>query len=208
MADDSTSDLPAQEWREPDDWTPVAFTATPTVTRVRTATRTPRPTRLPTLTPAPTSTLPPDLPPARPQITQLIEGWVERIQGGQWIIDGIAVNTNGATQIIGNPGVGWKVSALVVLEADGSYTALQIAAVAPPEATPEPVELTDTLEEMNGEWWTIGSTRVRIRGDTTIEGDPQIGDLVYNERRAASLLRFGPCGLSPVIQLTVFNLRI
>ncbi len=117
----------------------------------------------PRLTRAPTRTPRADLPPSRPQITLLIEGWVERISGSRWIIDGTPVNTNGATQIIGNPGVGWKVSALVVQEADGSYTALQIAALAPP-ATPEPVEFTDILEGMDGEWWTIGGTRVKIVG--------------------------------------------
>jgi hypothetical protein len=129
------------------------------------------------LTRAPTRTPRADLPPSRPQITLRIEGWVERISGGRWTIDGTAINTNGATQIIGNPGVGWKVSAVVVQETDGSYTALQIAAVTPP-ATPEPYGFTDILESMDGEWWTIGGTRVKITGDTKIVGDPQIGDSV------------------------------
>ena len=117
------------------------------------------------------------------------------IEGDRWIINGIPVNVNGATQIIGNPGVGWKVSALVVQEADGSYTALQITGLAPPEATPEPVEFTDILQEMNGEWWTIGSTPVRVRGDTAIEGDPQIGDLVSvkGERRSVGDLGVTHC---------------
>ena len=178
LADDSMPTPPPQRWREPDDWTPVAATATPTVTRARTATRTPRLTGTPTPTRPPTSTLRPDLPAGKEQVPQRIEGWVQRIEGSRWIIAGIAVNTNGGTQIIGNPGVGWKVSALVVLETDSSLTALQIAAMAPPEATPEPVEFTDILQEMDAEWWTIGGTRVRIRGDTAIEDDPQIGDLV------------------------------
>ena len=39
------------------------------------------------------------------------------------------------------------------------------------------MEFTDILQEMNGEWWTIGGTPVRVLG-ATIEGDPQIGDLV------------------------------
>ncbi len=118
------------------------------------------------------------MPPARPEITLRVQGWVERIDGGQWIINGVTVNVTGATQIIGNPGVGWKVNAVIRQESDGSYTALQISALAPPEATPEPVEFTDMLEEMAGEWWTIGDTRVKITGDTQIEGNPQIGDLV------------------------------
>ena len=178
MAAGAANKRPGREWREPDDWTPALATATPSVTPLRTATRTPRPTGTSTLTRAPSRTPRTDLPPPRPVITSRIIGWVSRISGSRWIIDGLAVNTNGATQIIGNPGVGWKVSALVVQETDGSYTALQIEALAPPEATPEPVELTDILNGMNGEWWTIGGTPVKILGDTKIEGDPQIGDLV------------------------------
>jgi hypothetical protein len=168
-------DLPGLRWREPEDWTPVVPRPTATRTRVRPPTRTPVPsaTLAPTLAPTPTN-----MPPARERIPQRIEGWVERIEGSRWIIDGISAKVSGATQWIGNPGLGWKVSAMVVQEDDGSYTALQIAAIAPPEATPEPVEFTDILREMNGEWWTIGGTPVRVRGDITIEGDPQIGDLV------------------------------
>jgi hypothetical protein len=171
----SQSGLPGQEWREPEDWSPAVPTATTMPTAVRTATRRPLPTATPASTLAPTPT---NLPPAREQPTYKIEGYVERIEGNKWIIDGIPVRVTGATQLIGTPGVGWKVSALVVQEEDGSYTALQIAAVAPPEATPEPVEFTDFLQETNGEWWIIGGIPVRIRGDTVIDGDPQIGDLV------------------------------
>ena len=122
--------------------------------------------------------MPADLPPARPEITLRVEGWVERISGGRWTIDGITVKVTGATQIIGNPGVGWKVSAVLRQEADGSYTALQIAALAPPEATPEPYDFTDVVEAIDSEGWTIGGTLVKITGDTQFIGDPQIGDLV------------------------------
>ena len=36
-------------------------------------------------------------------LTYRIEGWVESIEGGQWIINGIVVNVNGATKIIDDP---------------------------------------------------------------------------------------------------------
>ena len=173
-------DLPGQRWREPEDWAPAVPTATATLTRVPPATITPQPTATPTApltaTLAPTRT---DMPPPRATpLTYRIEGWVESVGGGQWIINGTVVNVDGATKLIDDPDHGCKVSASVVKEADGSYTALQIKTLARPEATPEPVEFTDFLQEMSGEWWTIGSTPVRVLGDTAIEGDPQIGDLV------------------------------
>ena len=129
-------------------------------------------------------------------------GWVERIEGDRWIIDGIPVKVTGATQIINNPAVGWKVEAAVILDADGYYTALQITGLAPPEATPEPVEFTDILHEMSGEWWTIGPHPCELRGDTAIEGNPQIGDLVsmQGERHQSEIwaLRIVPIRLTEV----------
>jgi hypothetical protein len=175
----AASNLPILDRPEPEDWTPavpVAKSATPT--RARTATPRPRPTATPAPTLAP---VPTDMPSPRTLTTLRIQGWVERTEGDRWIIDGIPVKVTGATQLINNPTVGWKVEAVVIQDADGYYTALQITGLAPPEATPEPVEFTDILYEMNGEWWTIGTTPVRVSGDTAIEGNPQIGDLVSME---------------------------
>jgi hypothetical protein len=67
---------------------------------------------------------------------------------------------------------------LLRVESDGSHTALQITAISGPEASPEPLEFTDVLKATDGEWWTIGSFRVKITGDTKFVGDPKIGDLV------------------------------
>ena len=129
------------------------------------------------------------MPLARTEVKRRIEGWVERIESGQWTIDGVTVNITEETQITGDPGVGWKVSVIVREEADGSYTALQITSLATPAMTPEPIEFTDVVEEMGDEWWTIGGMRVKIVGDTRIEGDPQVGDLVSvkGERRQGEI---------------------
>jgi hypothetical protein len=135
---------------------------------------------------APTPT---NLPSPRAQIKRRIEGWVELIDGGRWTINGIRVKVTGATLFIGNPDVGWKVSASIVQEDDGSYTALQIVALAPPEATPEPVDFTDILQEKTDEWWTVGSIPVRVSKDTVVVGNPQIDDLVTvnGERRQSEI---------------------
>ena len=167
-------DLTGQLLGEPEE----SSLAEPTATATEPQELPPTPTATPTATLEPTPT---DTPPSREEITYRIEGWVDSIEGGQWIINGTTVNVNRTTEIIGDPEAGWKVSASVVQEADGSYTALQIVALERPEAPPEPVEFTDILREKKGEWWTIGSTPVRVRGDTLTEGDPQIGDLVKVE---------------------------
>ena len=162
----------------------------PTDEPTATATETEVPTATPTATPSATlEPTPTDTPPSRADLAYRIEGWVDSIEGDQWLINGIWVNVNGETEFIGEPGAGWKVSASIVQEADGSYTALQIVALERPEAPPEPVEFTDLLREKNGEWWTVGSTPVRVGDHTTIEGDPQIGDLVSvkGERRQSEI---------------------
>ena len=106
-----------------------------------------------------------------------IEGWVERIEGDLWTIGGHPVRVTGATKFIRDrPGIGWKVTVEAVREADGSLTALTITGDVPP-ATPEPYECTDIVEAKNGDWWTICGELIGVRG-ATIEGDPQIGDLV------------------------------
>ena len=164
-------DQTGQLMGEPEDSPLPEPTATATETEVPTST----PTAVPTATLEPTPT---DTPPSREEVAYKIEGWVDSTEGNLWIINGTLVNVDSETAFIGEPEVGWKVSALIVQETDGSYTALQIVALERPEAPPEPVEFTDLLKEKSGEWWTVGSTPVRVGNYTTTEGDPQIGDLV------------------------------
>ena len=107
----AASDLPEQRWREPEGWAPIVPTATAPPTRVPMATRTPRPTATPAA--PPTATLAPtrtDMPPPRVEpLTYRIEGWIESIAGGQWIINGTVVNVNGATKLLDAPDRGCKV---------------------------------------------------------------------------------------------------
>lgn len=152
-------------------------TATHSPTATATATRTRLPTATQTLTPVPSAT-PTYSTPSRPARKFVIEGWVERIEGSRWTVNGTTFNTDGNTEFIGSPTLGWRVSAQLRAESNGSYYALRIVALAPPEATPEPFEFTDYVREIAGEWWTIGNFRVRTMPDTVYEDDPIVGDMV------------------------------
>jgi hypothetical protein len=171
--------FPTQSFAEPADRPTRRPSPSPTV----------RPTKTPWSSLTPTATVPlaatvpltstptPSPAQARPDTKVRIEGWVNSIDGDLWTVDGTTFTTDGGTKYIGNPGVGWRVSALLRVEPNGSYTALQITAISGPEASPEPLEFTDVVKATDGEWWTIGSYQVKITGDTKFEGDPKIGDL-------------------------------
>ena len=166
--------FPTQPFVEPEDWPTHRPSASPTVR----PTRTPQPSLTPSATVPLTFTPTPYPTPPRSEIKVRIEGWVKSIDGDLWTVDGTTFRTDGGTKYIGHPDVGWRVAALLRVETDNSYTALQISAISGPEATPEPFEFTDVLKATDGEWWTVGSFRVKITGDTKFEGDPEIGDLV------------------------------
>jgi hypothetical protein len=154
-------------------------TNTPTSIPTATPTRTRRPTATATITvlPTPSPTLTRE-PPRPVTHTWIRGGWVQAIQGSSWTVSGRTFRTDGNTRIDPGVEVGWKVDVELRVEADGSLVAEQIIGISGPEATPEPYDFTDKLNAMEGEWWIIGSTRVRIWQETQIEGDPKIDDLV------------------------------
>ncbi len=174
--------LPTQPFVEPTD----RPTHRPSPSPTARPTRTPRPSPMPTATVPLTFTVTPSSTTPRPVIKVRIEGWVKSIDGDLWTVDGTTFGTDGGTKYIGHPGVGWRVSALLRVEPNGSYTALQITAISGPEASPEPLEFTGVVKATDGEWWTIGSYQVKITGNTKFEGNPKVGDLVSvkAERRA------------------------
>ncbi len=155
-------------------------TATATVTPTATATATATATPTATITPTPSPTW------ARPEVKKRLLGWVTRIEGSRWTIGDVTVETNGDTRFYGNPGVGSYVDAILLVQPDGSYLALEIRARGTQEATPEPIEFTGQIKAINGELWTIGSLVVRVTGQTQIEGEPEVGSWVQckAERRA------------------------
>ncbi len=156
----------------------------PSLTPTQTATRTPTITR----TPAPTATASAtELPKPRDRTTGRIQGYVERIEGGWWTIDGKTVECDGNTQFSGDPDVGALVDANVEITPEGRYIGLSIRRIGQPNPTPSPFEFTDVVKAINGEWWTIGPNTVKVTGETQLENDPGLGDTVEvkAERRAA-----------------------
>lgn len=153
-------------------------TATPTFTPTRT--RIPQPTATPTVMPTPSATSTDYPTPAREVVKGRIIGWVKRIEGNLWTIDAVTVECNGSTQFIGQPGVGSQVEAIVQIRPNGSYLGLSIKRISPPDATatPAPVEFTDVVNAINGELWTIGGTVVKVTGETLLENNPVLGDMV------------------------------
>ncbi|OQA42542.1 MAG: hypothetical protein BWY52_02180 [Chloroflexi bacterium ADurb.Bin325] len=156
--------------------------SSPTATATSTPTRTPTVTR--TLAPTATATEQPK--PPREQVTGRIIGWVERIEGGWWTIEGKTIECDGNTQFSGDPGVGALVEAVVEITPEGRYIGLSIRRIGQPNPTPSPVELTDVVDAISGEWWTIGGVTVKVTGETVLEDNPGLGDMVSvkAERRA------------------------
>jgi hypothetical protein len=133
------------------------------------------------------SATPTELPkPPREQTKGRIVGYVERIEGSWWTIDGKTVECDGNTQFSGNPGVGSLVEAIVEITPEGRYIGLSISRIGQPNPTPSPVEFTDVVKAINGEWWSIGDHTVKVTGETTLENNPGLGDMVEvdAERRA------------------------
>ena len=156
-----------------------AATATPSRTPQpsATASRTPRPTATLQPTKAPTMTMAVMPTKSRDRQTRTVLGRVTDISGDLWTVNGVTIRVTGATKFIGDPGLGWEVRVDALLEDNGSYSALTITALNPPEVSGS-VQFTDVLEGKNGDWWTIGGTRVKVTQQTSVEGDPQIGDVV------------------------------
>jgi len=178
----------------------------PSLTPTQTATRTPTITR----TPAPTATAT-ELPkPPREQVKGRIQGYVERIEGSWWTIDGKTVECNGNTRFSGDPGIGALVEAIVEITPEGRYIGLSISRIGQPDPTPAPMEFTDVVKAINGEWWTIGPNTVKVTGETQLENNPGVGDTVEvkAERRAGgeivalriTALRVDPKAIQGVIE--------
>jgi hypothetical protein len=55
-----------------------------------------------------------------------------------------------------------------------------------PDATPEPIDFSGLIQELNSEWWKIRGISFRVSNETEIEGEPGIDRFaeIHAERRA------------------------
>ncbi len=166
-----------------------APTPEPPSTATPTATATTTPTATTTRTATPTQTWTPA--PPREHVRGRIIGFVERVEGSWWTVNGVTIETNAQTVFIGNPRVGSKVDVVIEILPNGAAIGLTITETQAPDGPPEPLEFTDVIQAINGAAWTIGSFTVQVAGDTVLENNPGVGDLVSvkAERHASGEIR-------------------
>lgn len=169
--------LPGMTPSEPTD-SPTA-TTTPTPLPASTATLTSTPTRTLAPTVTQTSTATSTLPaPREGPIKSRVIGRLTSISGSLWTVGGTEIEVNSSTSISGSPVVHSMLDCEVEQRSGARPLALSCVVTAPPEATPEPYEFTETVQGIDGEWWSIGGQRVKVTDDTALVDNPGIGDLV------------------------------
>jgi len=143
-----------------------------------TATASPTSKPTPTLTPPPTAT---PVPPPR-EIHVRIEGTIEEIGGGYWVVSGQRValapstrlNQSKAPAQIG----GWAV-VRAIKTSSGKLIAREIIVIRGPEQPPQPREFSGVISAIGQQSWTIAGKQVFITEETTIKGTPQVGALAH-----------------------------
>ncbi len=110
----------------------------------------------------------------RMDIQESITGIIESMNGDTWVVSGQTIIVPGDAIIYGTPAIGRTVTVNLIHKADGRRIAQEIY-VHPQN----PVhEFTAVLQAKNGNVWIIGGYAIRVDEATTIEGDPQVGDVV------------------------------
>ncbi len=107
-------------------------------------------------------------------IPESITGIIESMNGDVWVVSGITIIVPGDAQIYGTPVVGRSVTVNLIHKADGRRIAREVY-VHPQN----PIhEFTAVLMAKDGHHWTIGGYVILVDDATSIEGDPQVGDVV------------------------------
>jgi hypothetical protein len=163
----------------------------PTATPKRaTATAAPVSTAAPVV-PSPMPTIPPTRVPARiatvfvtaaptPRVEQkqaLRDAFVSMARGNQWVIGGVAMDSDANTQIIGTPAVG-DIADVDMLVREGKPNLALVISLKSRAPTPIPAEFGDFITAQTVDIWTIGDRLVRLMPDTVVTGNPQVGDWV------------------------------
>lgn len=121
------------------------------------------------------STIVADEPPAEPVFQVSGEGEVTAI-GASWTIGGQTFATNEQTVIVGNPQLGDWVTVQGHLLDDGTKVADQIVLVR--DVPQNMFTLTAVVTEMDTEQWLLGNVVILLDGETAVDPDIALGDLV------------------------------
>jgi monoamine oxidase len=81
------------------------------------------------------------------------------MNGNVWTIDSTQVEVTPATRINGSVVLGSRVECELLVRGSALPLALSITVLAPPEATPVPVEFQDLIVAIETPWWTEEWTR-------------------------------------------------
>ncbi len=122
-----------------------------------------------------------------------IEGVIGSYSDTEWFVGGHSLNVIPETEVEGTPAIGLYAVAEVLVEPDGSFTALDLV-VKGEKTTRLPVEIEGAIVALNGDTWTVDGYTVHLTGEATwqvgsqtitittnaeIEGDPQVGHTAY-----------------------------
>lgn len=154
-------------------------TRTPTPTFTPTPTWTPTPTTTPTGTPTPTPTVTPTSSPT-PTIfhVPVVEfyGCIQAQSGSLWNIGGRVVDVSWA--FIDESQGEAVVGAEARVRARREPTGLQAEAVYVLGTYPQHYTLTDVIQAINGDQWTLSGRVITVPAGVPVEGTPDVGDTV------------------------------
>lgn len=159
-----------------------AVTATQTATRIAPAmpSRTPSTALTPTATrtpvPSPTSAPPPR------DIVVRVEGRIDEIGAGFWVVASQRFILQASTQIVetrARAQVGGTALVNGVKRSDRTLVAHEIVVLSGPEYVPLPREFSGAIESISKERWVVAGREVIIVAETTIEGQPEVGAVAH-----------------------------
>jgi len=110
-----------------------------------------------------------------------IEGLIESISDTQWIVDGQPIAVTPETKVEGTPDVGLiaEVVVVVAVEADGSFTAVEIEIKAKKEEGLGKTKFEGPIEAIGDTAWQVAGRTINVTSDSEIEvkgeGDPEVG---------------------------------
>lgn len=116
-------------------------------------------------------------PAERPPEVSEFQGVISAFSDAEWVVGGTAVHIVPSTDISGTPVVGWLAWVRTVRYQTGPLIATNIRVIEPEVV----VQFEGVIESISGSQWVVGGRTLMIAGDTSIEGDPQVGHLAEVE---------------------------